>query len=1184
LKTQKYEEFFLSFVQPISNIPSVYLAYLGNKKWQIKFDSLKCPFYEIGQDYKIKLLERSNNGFCIAETEDGIKVRVLEPFNEEVEGIEGIVLKYYYWGVDNSGFLEFRQRIEFKDVIESKALKVIAFDNIRKEYTNTENYEKLFGHYDAKNNLWVLSYGNSLQEVIDDKIKNKEWDSTYLLLEVLEKIERWILNSGYLNSFSYEQKERIKQSAEIIINKTKFFYLAISSLIEEDFSIIYNDLNTLYDQDSRNYVEIALNINAINKVFQINNIFFPKDFFKILQLIKECYEQDNELINRAYSNLIQTIHNVYDKKQQKIYRPVFINPVKRRKYFNENIEIKNCILLVIWLMKVDIDNKDTYYLKLLRHFAYYNNNITEQKKLINKGIHYVYSQNIGKIYNFDDFNLLNGDITDIMKFILIENNLGVNSKDLSRFQNSFGYIFFIDSKNIFVPYTKNNIDGNDLAKNINIIAFDESKKLGLGSNYINYTSPFSNKIEQGEIVKGIIKNIVSFGIFINLGGNQDGLLHSSKISHNPTSQLNKIFNIGDEIVTKISSISDEGIELDRIPILDEMSNDTKYNVGETVEGIVYRMDNKHGVYIELNNGSKGYIPIKEFFYNEPNIDLEPFVEIGEKVTGVVLQYDKNKGYRVSVKKNYENNVEIGGSYTAKVITLYDFKVQISRRLKISPSEILVKYCPKCQKKHYSTNSNEDTFLEFYSNNKKWRCQYCDYKSQERLVLRLKDVPIIANYFIDESLTLSNLDLLLGKEVKIIVKDINSQNFVKVEIVSNIDIREVNKNPYISVQACIEIGYLYEQLASITEKNKEALINMCRYYFGFAKSARSYFHSSLNDYNNYLTSLSKLSINEIKDIPTQANSLRKEINSEEAIINFPILEHLLDTLLILSSIDKGLEDIEELLILYNDRKDNIELLEIVKLAIALRTIPNKHIKSDIWEDLKSSLINNLRLIQKDELDKESISLRRLINNIVKNDLESDVIECKGSYLIPIPNKKQLKRIYDLKNKLLAVSNNDKINSINEEIHLLNTPKITKELKDIVTISWIKTIAAFANSKGGELFVGIGEDKDGKLQLLGMDKDLKYFKTEDDLLVNFDNQFQQYIGNQHQWLVNTKIVNMDGGKKIFYIKVKESPKPIIVKKGKEEIFYIRREASTSQLSFSEYTEYHNVRFFNNQGGSK
>lgn len=133
-------------------------------------------------------------------------------------------------------------------------------------------------------------------------------------------------------------------------------------------------------------------------------------------------------------------------------------------------------------------------------------------------------------------------------------------------------------------------------------------------------------------------------------------------------------------------------------------------------------------------------------------------------------------------------------------------------------------------------------------------------------------------------------------------------------------------------------------------------------------------------------------------------------------------------------------------------------------------------------------------------------------------------------------------------------------------------VTNEMKEIVIMSWIKTIAAFGNSNGGELLIGIGEDKDGTLELLGLEKDLKHLKSKDNILTSLDDIFAKYIGNEYHRLIKSQFVSMDANKIVLYIKVEKSNNPIFVrvKKG-EEAFYIRRNASSIKLSMSEAMNY-------------
>lgn len=91
---------------------------------------------------------------------------------------------------------------------------------------------------------------------------------------------------------------------------------------------------------------------------------------------------------------------------------------------------------------------------------------------------------------------------------------------------------------------------------------------------------------------------------------------------------------------------------------------------------------------------------------------------------------------------------------------------------------------------------------------------------------------------------------------------------------------------------------------------------------------------------------------------------------------------------------------------------------------------------------------------------------------------------------------------LEGKLYLVFFNIDKDVLKSEILKLKSLVLIKEKKDIVIFFWIKMIVVFVNINGGELLIGVGENDKGDLVLNGIEKDLEYFKNEDNLFLFFD----------------------------------------------------------------------------------
>ncbi|MEF3254308.1 MAG: S1 RNA-binding domain-containing protein [Deferribacterales bacterium] len=158
---------------------------------------------------------------------------------------------------------------------------------------------------------------------------------------------------------------------------------------------------------------------------------------------------------------------------------------------------------------------------------------------------------------------------------------------------------------------------------------------------------------EGSVVKGKIKGVTDFGIFVDFGAHVDGLVRKGDISWiEEEIDLHERFKVGDEIEAKILSIDPEkerialGIkQLEKNPWKEI---DKLYPSGKVVDAVVTAVD-KDGVTVSLTKGIKGYIPLKELDEGKVN-PLELYKE-GSQIKASVLKADaKNKVILLSIRK------------------------------------------------------------------------------------------------------------------------------------------------------------------------------------------------------------------------------------------------------------------------------------------------------------------------------------------------------------------------------------------------------------------------------------------------------------------------------------------------------------------------------------------------------
>ena len=118
--------------------------------------------------------------------------------------------------------------------------------------------------------------------------------------------------------------------------------------------------------------------------------------------------------------------------------------------------------------------------------------------------------------------------------------------------------------------------------------------------------------------------------------------------------------------------------------------------------------------------------------------------------------------------------------------------------------------------------------------------------------------------------------------------------------------------------------------------------------------------------------------------------------------------------------------------------------------------------------------------------------------------------------------------------------------------------------VIEKAWLKSVAAFLNSDGGVLLVGVEDNGD----ILGIEAD--NFENEDKYLLHVNNLIQQHIGLEHAGFIGYQLVPVDS-KRVLFIECQPSPSPVFLKISKEEEFYIRVGPGSRRLSTSEVVAY-------------
>ncbi|MCK4360071.1 MAG: 30S ribosomal protein S1 [Candidatus Cloacimonetes bacterium] len=176
-----------------------------------------------------------------------------------------------------------------------------------------------------------------------------------------------------------------------------------------------------------------------------------------------------------------------------------------------------------------------------------------------------------------------------------------------------------------------------------------SRKLVLEEVLNKKKSGLLEKLEEGIEIDGVVKNIMEYGVFVDLGG-IDGLLHISDMSWGHINHPSEMLNIGDKIKVKILSFNKENekvsLGLKQLVPHPWQNIEIKYPEGSKVEGKVTNITN-YGAFIELEKGVEGLIHISEMSWTKQITHPKQLLKVGDGVNAIVLSVDKDE-HRISL--------------------------------------------------------------------------------------------------------------------------------------------------------------------------------------------------------------------------------------------------------------------------------------------------------------------------------------------------------------------------------------------------------------------------------------------------------------------------------------------------------------------------------------------------------
>jgi small subunit ribosomal protein S1 len=151
-------------------------------------------------------------------------------------------------------------------------------------------------------------------------------------------------------------------------------------------------------------------------------------------------------------------------------------------------------------------------------------------------------------------------------------------------------------------------------------------------------------LQEGQVVKGIVKNLTDYGAFVDLGG-VDGLLHITDMAWKRVKHPSEIVNVGDEIDVKVLKFDRER---NRVSLgLKQMGDDPwsdiarRYPIGTRLFGKVTNLAD-YGAFVEIEEGVEGLVHVSEMDWTNKNIHPSKVVQLGDEVEVMVLDIDEER--------------------------------------------------------------------------------------------------------------------------------------------------------------------------------------------------------------------------------------------------------------------------------------------------------------------------------------------------------------------------------------------------------------------------------------------------------------------------------------------------------------------------------------------------------------
>ncbi|WP_199797660.1 30S ribosomal protein S1 [Pseudazoarcus pumilus] len=193
-------------------------------------------------------------------------------------------------------------------------------------------------------------------------------------------------------------------------------------------------------------------------------------------------------------------------------------------------------------------------------------------------------------------------------------------------------------------------------------------------------------LQEGSVIKGIVKNITDYGAFVDLGG-IDGLLHITDLAWRRVRHPTEVLNVGDEIEAKVLKFDQER---QRVSLgLKQLGDDPwvgisrRYPQGTRLFGKVTNITD-YGAFVEVEQGIEGLVHVSEMDWTNKNIHPTKVVQLGDEVEVMILEIDEDRrrislGMKQCMSNPWDDfalNHKKGDKVSGQIKSITDFGVFI----------------------------------------------------------------------------------------------------------------------------------------------------------------------------------------------------------------------------------------------------------------------------------------------------------------------------------------------------------------------------------------------------------------------------------------------------------------------------------------------------------------------------